>query len=71
MFLDSKLDLDKHFKGVFDKTSNSIGLNRKLRNFLPRSSFLQIYKSFVRPYLDYGDITYDKGFIESFNKEIF
>ena len=26
MFLDSKLDIDEHIKGVFDKTSKSIGL---------------------------------------------
>ena len=47
MFLDGKLDFDEHFKGVFEKTSKSISLIRKLRNFLPRSSLLQIYKSFV------------------------
>ena len=27
---------------------------------LPRSSLLTIYKSFVRPHLDYGDIIYDQ-----------
>ena len=35
MVLDSKLDFEEHIKGVFDKTSKSIGLTRKLRNFLP------------------------------------
>ena len=30
-------------------------------NFLlPRSSLLTIYKSFVRPHLDYGDVIYDQ-----------
>ena len=28
--------------------------------FLPRSSLLTIYKSFFRPHLDYGDVTYDQ-----------
>ena len=46
VFLDSKLDFDEHIKGVFDKTSKSIGLIRKLRNFLTRLPLLQIYKSF-------------------------
>ena len=64
MFLDN--NFDEHIKGVFDKTSKSIGLIRKLiRNFLPRPSLLQIYKPFVTPHLDYGDITYDKTFSES------
>ena len=69
MFLDSKLDFDGHIKGVFDTTSKSIGLIRKLRNFLPRPSLLQMCKSFVRPHLDYGDIIYDKAFIGSFQKK--
>ena len=47
MLLDSKLDFDEHIKRVFDKTSKSIGLIRKLRNFLPRPSLLQIYKSLL------------------------
>ena len=70
MFLDSKLDFDEHIKGVFDKTSKSIGLIHKLRNFLPRPSLLQIYKYFVSPHLDYGDIIYDKAFIGSFQKNL-
>ena len=70
MFRDSKLDFDEHIKGVFEKTSKSIGLIRKLRNFLPRPSLLQIYKSFVRPHLDYGDIIYDKAFIGYFQKKL-
>ena len=70
MFLDSKLYFDEHIKEVFDKTSKSIDLICKLRNFLPRLSLLQIYKSFVRPHLDYGDIIYDKAFIGSFQKKL-
>ena len=41
-----------------------------LRNFLPRPSLLQIYKSFVRPHLDYGDIIYDKAFTGYFQKKL-
>ena len=46
MFLDSKLDFDECIKGVFDRTSKSIGLIRKLRNFFTRtisSTNLQIF----------------------------
>ena len=70
IFLDSKLDFDEYIKGEFEKTSKSIGLIRKLRNFLPRPSLLQIYKSFVRPHLDYGDIIHDKAFIGYFQKKL-
>ena len=70
MFRHSKLDFDEHIKGTFDETSKSVGLIQKLWNFLPRPSLLQIYKSFVRPHLDYGDIIYDKAFIGSFQKKL-
>ena len=39
---------------------------KKLSLFLSRKTFLTIYKSFVRPNLDYADIIYDKPFNESF-----
>ena len=68
MFFDSKLDFDEQIKGIFDKASKSIGLIRKLRNFLPRLS-RQIYKSFVRPYLYYSHIIYDKAFKVSFQNK--
>ena len=37
-----------------------VGLIRKLSSLLPRSSLLIIYKSFVRPHLDYGDVVFDQ-----------
>ena len=69
MFLESKHDFDEHIKGLFDKTSKFIGLIRKLRIFLPKPSLLKIYKSFVRSYLNYGDIIDDKASIGSFQQK--
>ena len=37
-----------------------------LSNILPRDALLTIYKSFVRPHVDYGDIIYDQPQNESF-----
>lgn len=45
------------------KLVNLSGLNHKLQNFLLRWSFLEIYKSFIRPYQDYNNIIYYKAFI--------
>ena len=42
----------------------------KLYNILPRDSFLTIYKSFVRPHLDYSDIVYDQPNNQSFSNKI-
>ena len=70
MFVDSKFGFVEHIKGVFDKTSKSIGLICKLQNVLPRPFLSQIQKSFVRPHLDYGDVIYDKAFIRHFQKKL-
>ena len=42
------------------KLTKSIDLLRKLNFTLPRSSLLIIYKSFIRPLLDYGNIVCDQ-----------
>ena len=43
---------------------------RKLFTILPRHSLLQIYKTFMRPHLDYSDVTYDEIFYKSWNKSL-
>ena len=50
------------FKGV--------GLLRKLQTILPRKSSLTVYKSFIRPLLDYADVIYDQSSNASFSKKI-
>ena len=37
---------------------------------LPRKALLTIYKSIIRPHLDYGDILYDKPNNENFQDNI-
>ena len=48
------------------KASEGIGVIKKLFKGLPRNALLTIYKSLVRPHLDYGDIVYDQANNESF-----
>ena len=43
---------------------------KKLSLILSRKSLLTIYKSFVRPNLDYADIIYDKPLNKSLKKKI-
>ena len=42
------------------KCNKLIGLIRRLSVNVPRSALLTIYKLFIRPHLDYGDILYNK-----------
>ena len=37
-------------------------LGTTLQNTLPRKSLITIFKSYIRPHLDYGDIIYDRGY---------
>ena len=41
---------------MHNKVNQTIGLLRKSQNTLPRPSLLTIYKSLIRPHLDYCDI---------------
>ena len=40
------------------KATKGINIIRKMNLSLPQTSLLTIYKSFVRPHLDYGDVIY-------------
>ena len=47
-----------------------IRLLRKLQSILPRTSLLTIYKSFIRPHLDYGDVVYDQPSNDAFSNKL-
>ena len=64
--LDEKLNFNHHVKEKITKANKGIGVIKKLSNILPRDALLTIYKSCVRPHLDYGDIIYDQPQNESF-----
>ena len=70
MLVDDKLSYEHHLKLVLNKIKKTIGLLRKFQQILPRQSLITIYKSFIRPHLDYGDIVYDRAFNESFHKNL-
>ena len=68
VYLDGKLDFREHLQNMSKQINKTISLLRKLQNNLPRSPLVTIYKSFVRPHLDYGDIFYDQTFNNSFHE---
>ena len=55
LILDEKLNFKQHLDEKISKSMKIIGVIKKLRPILPRHSLISIYKSFVRPNLDYGD----------------
>ena len=66
MHLDEKLNFNTYIKEKIAKANKGIGVICKLAHTLPRESLVTIYKSFVRPHIDYGDITYDQHNNDSF-----
>ena len=60
MHLDEKLNFNTHINEKITKANKDIGIIRKLAYVQPRESLISIYKSFVRPHIDYGDIISDK-----------
>ena len=50
--------------------NQTIGLPRKLQSLLSRTALIMIYKTFVRPQLDYGDILCDQAFNLSFQQKL-
>ena len=69
-FLDPKLSFDEHIQCILIKTLKIIGLIRKLQPIISKAALLTIYKSFLRPHLDYGDVIYDCAFNESFQNKL-
>ena len=67
--LGSKLNFHTHIDQKNKKCNKLIGLMKSLSVNLPRSSLLTIYKSFIRPHHQYGDILYDKQDNESFQNK--
>ena len=65
-----ELTFKHHINEKINKADKVIGIIYKLNNILPRSALLTIYCSFIRPYLDYGDVIYDQPENESFSSKI-
>ena len=70
VILDVKLTFEEHLKNVFNKTNKTKGDLKKFSSLLPRQDLVTIYKAFIRPNLDYGDVLYDQAFNNSFQAKM-
>ena len=66
LYLDENVKFSIHIKEKLSKVYKGIGLFKNLSNKLPRQALVRIYKAYIRPCLDYGDIVYDKPNNETF-----
>ena len=70
IWLDSKFTFEEHYKTTLNKTNRTMGLLDKLQNLLPRATLITIYKAFVIPHLDYGDVLYHQLFNTLFHEKL-
>ena len=70
LILDEKLNFKEHVNSAISKVNKGISVLKKLRHTLPQKSLITIYKSFLRPLVDYGDIIYDQPNNESFCEKL-
>ena len=67
--LDSKLSFNEYINDKIHQGNKGVSLPRKLETILPQRAF-NIYKSFIRPLLDYADVIYDQPCNASFSKKL-
>ena len=65
--LNYELKIQHH---VNERIKTPIGLLQKLQSILPRTSLLTIWKLFIRPHLDYGDVVYDQISDDAFSNKL-
>ena len=70
LILDEKLNFKEHVNSAISKVNKGISVLKKLRHTLPQKSLITIYKSFLRPLVDYGNIIYDQSNNESFCEKL-
>ena len=57
-------------KVITTKVNQAIGLLQKLQKTLPRLVLITMYKAFVRPHLDYGNMIYDEAYNKTFHQKL-
>ena len=58
IILDPELSFSAHIKAVIPRARKGIGLLKHLSKLLPRHTLNELFKLYVRPHLEYGDVIY-------------
>ena len=69
MILDDKLSMNEYLDVIWKKTNSKIGILAKIRRFISKKTPIRIiYKSMIRPHLDYIDYVIDSGSTDRIQK---
>ena len=69
LILDKKLTFHNHIIEKINKTKQLLYTMKKTRHYIPSFALEQVYKSFIRSKLEYGDIIYGKCLLDSNNND--
>ena len=67
--VDEAMTFDDHLQEKNSNANEGIGIISRFRLYIPRDSFLRLFETYIRPHLDYGDITYDQPGNEDFSRK--
>ena len=59
-----KISFYNHINAAIFKAKKGLGIIKSLLNIFPRNSLLTIYKSFIRPNLNYCDFIYEQQWVD-------
>ncbi len=57
--LQSNMSWNNHILSVYEKASQRLNMIKQLKFKIDRSTLVCLYKSFIRPTIEYGDIIWD------------
>ena len=60
LVLDSKLTFKSHINEAIKKANKGVGVIKFMSKYAPRKSLEQIYKSYVRSQIEYGDVIFHR-----------
>ena len=70
LILDAKLTFNEYTTSTLTTVNKLTSNLKKLYHYMPHDSLVTIYKSFIRPHLDYADVVFDKPSNATFSNRI-
>ena len=66
--IDNCLTMNNHVDSIHKKCITKLGMLYKIRGFISQDTSLLIYKTMIRPYMDYGDFVVDSAHVSKVDK---
>ena len=61
ILLDDKLSMNNYLDSMWKKANSKLGILSKIRHFISEKTAVRIYKTMIRPHLDYIDFVVESG----------